>query len=280
MTATASPEAQPAARLARPEGGAIAYQRCHGRSPTVVFLTGLRSDMTGGKALALEALARARGQGFLRFDYRGHGQSSGRFEETVIGDWLDDALLALDRLTEGPLVLVGSSLGGWLMLLAALARRERVKGLVGIAAAADFTEELMWKHFSPDQRARLAAVGVLRLPSQYDEEPMAITGALIEDGRKHLVLCGPIAFAGPVRLIHGLADPDVPFETSFRIAMRLASSDVRADARQGRRAPPLRAPRPLAPMPDRGCPLRPARLSARRPRPRGWQLSRSRNRDI
>ena len=221
-----TPSPRPARRLARPGGGAIAYHRSEGRAPTVVFMTGLRSDMTGGKALALEAHCQKRAQSFVRFDYRGHGESSGRFEECVISDWLEDTLAVLDELTEGPLLLVGSSLGGWLMLRAALLRPTRVLGLVGIAAAADFTEELMWKRLSEEERARLMREGALHRLSPYSSEPMTITRALIEDGRKHLLLASPIAFLGPVRLIHGLSDPDVPFETAFRIAMRLLSSDV------------------------------------------------------
>lgn len=192
----------------------------------VVFLIGLRSDMTGGKALALEMLCRGRGQAYLRFDYRGHGESTGRFEETTISDWLDDALAAVDELTQGPLVLVGSSLGGWLMLLVARTRLERVKGLVGIAPAADFTEDLMWERFSVEQRDRLMRDGILTYESQYSPEPMAITRALIEDGRKHLLLRGPIPFEGPVRLIHGLEDQDVPWQTSLDIQKRLTSTDV------------------------------------------------------
>ena len=226
MTATPLPSSRPARRLARPDGGAIAYHKSEGSAPTVVFLTGLRSDMTGGKALALEAHCQSRGQGFLRFDYRGHGESSGRFEDCVISDWLEDTLAVLDALSVGPLLLVGSSLGGWLMLRAATARPARVKGLVGIAAAADFTEELMWKRLAEDERARLMRDGVVHLLSPYSDEPTTITRALIEDGRKHLLLSAPIAFSGPVRLIHGLADADVPFETSFRIALRLAATDV------------------------------------------------------
>lgn len=216
----------PAERLPRSDGGAIAYHKTLGRSPTVVFLTGLRSDMNGGKALALETLCRERGQAFLRFDYCGHGQSSGRFEDGTITDWRNDALAALDGLTEGPLVLVGSSLGGWIMLLLALARPERVRGLVGIAPAADFTETLMWQGFSPAQRETLLREGVIHLSSQYDPAPTPVTRALIEDGRRHLVLGAPIPFGGPVRLIHGLVDPDVPWQTSMQIADQLASPDV------------------------------------------------------
>jgi len=193
-----------------------------------VFLCGLRSDMNGTKALALADYARRSGRAYLCFDYRGHGRSSGRFEETVLSDWLDDALLAIDRLTTGPLVLVGSSLGGWLMLRATQMRPARVKGLVGIAAAADFTEDLMWQAFSEETRARMVRDGRIEVPSDYGPEPTVITHALIEDGRKHLVLRAPIAFEGPVRLIHGLADKDVPWRTAIEIAHRLASSDVEA----------------------------------------------------
>lgn len=226
MTFADSPSLRPAQRLARREGGAIAYHKTEGRSPTVVFLTGLRSDMTGGKALALEALCRERGQAYLRFDYRGHGESTGRFEETTISDWLDDALVAVDELTKGPVVLVGSSLGGWIMLLVARTRPERIKALVGIAPAADFTETLMWAQLSAEQRERLMHEGILAIESPYSPEPTTITRALIEDGRKHLLLRGPIPFEGPVRLIHGLEDQDVPWQTSLEIQKHLASTDV------------------------------------------------------
>ena len=226
MTATEAAARRPAQRLTRPDGGTIAYHMTAGRSPAVLFLTGLRSDMTGSKALALEAMCRERGQTYLRFDYRGHGQSSGAFVEGTVGDWHDDALEVIDRLIQGPLVLVGSSLGGWLMLLAALARPARIAGLVGIAPAADFTEELMWQRLSPEQRAALLRDGVLHLSSPYGPEPTPITRNLIEEGRHHLLLGGPIPFAGPVRLIHGLADTDVPWQTSQRIAERLTSTDV------------------------------------------------------
>ena len=226
MSVSNSGDNPPLKRLSRPDGGSIAYHKLAGRSPTVMFLTGLRSDMTGGKALALESLCRNRGHAYLRFDYRGHGQSSGRFEETVISDWLEDALAAIDALTDGPLLLVGSSLGGWLMLRLAVARPARIKGLVGIAPAPDFTEDLMWHRFSVEQRAALTRNGVLYLPSEYSPEPTAVTLALIEDGRRHKMLNGPISFDGPVRLIHGLADPDVPWEVSMRTQECLTSRDV------------------------------------------------------
>jgi len=217
--------------LARPDGGAIAYHRTAAREsgrhwPGIVFLGGFMSDMTGGKATALEAFAAARGQAFLRFDYRGHGRSSGRFDEGTIGDWTDDAIFALDRLTEGPQILVGSSMGGWIMLLTALARPAGVAGLVGIAAAPDFTETLMWQAFTPEQRATLECDGVLRQPSDYGEEPYTITRRLLEEGRRHLIMGRPIPLACPVRLIHGTADHDVPWKLSLELMESLETDDV------------------------------------------------------
>jgi pimeloyl-ACP methyl ester carboxylesterase len=212
-------------RLDRGDGVELAWTRHDGRSPTVVFLPGFRSDMNGDKASALAAFCAACGQAMLRFDYSGHGASGGRFEEGTIGGWADDALLMIDRQCSGPLLLVGSSMGGWIALLAALARPDRVTGLIGIAAAPDFTETLMWQAMTCEERATLQRDGVLRVPSQYGE-PYPITRVLIEDGRDHLVLAGPIALDCPVRLLHGQCDPDVPWETSLRIADRLTGSDV------------------------------------------------------
>ena len=184
------------------------------------------SDMSGTKARALERYARARGQAYLRFDYQGHGVSSGRFEDGTIGRWAEDAIAALDGASVGPQILVGSSMGGWIMLLAALARPERVAALVGIAAAPDFTETLIWARMGAAQRAELAERGVLYQPSDYDEQPYAITRALIEEGRNHLLLGGEIPLDCPVRLIHGMADPDVPWRVSRRLAQRLRTADV------------------------------------------------------
>ena len=181
--------------------------------------------MTGDKATALAAFAATRGQAMLRFDYSGHGTSGGAFTEGTTGTWAADALSVIDRLTEGPLLLVGSSMGGWLALLTARARPERVAALVGIAAAPDFTEALMWESMTFEERATLMRDGVLHIPSQYGE-PTPITRALIEDGRRHLLLGSPIAFDGPVRLLHGQADPDVPWEMALRIADALATPDV------------------------------------------------------
>jgi len=197
-----------------------------GRAPTVVFLGGFRSDMTGTKAMALEAWAQKRGQGYLRFDYLGHGQSSGRFEDGTIGRWLDDSLAAIDGLTNGKLVLVGSSMGGWLSLLAARARPDRVAGLVLISAAPDFTERMLLKELSPEDRAILERDGRLERPSQYSPEPSVFTWKLIEEGRQHLLLDKPLILPCPVRLLHGQSDPDVPWEYSLQIAQHLEAPEV------------------------------------------------------
>jgi pimeloyl-ACP methyl ester carboxylesterase len=212
-------------RLDRGDGVELAWARRDGTNPTVVFLPGFRSDMTGDKTTALAAFCAERGQAMLRFDYSGHGISGGRFEDGTIGRWTDDALAVIDRLTDGPLVLVGSSMGGWIALLAALARPDRVAALIGIAAAPDFTETLMWQAMTIEQRATLMRDGVLARPSQYGE-PYPITRALIEDGRTRLLLNAPIALDCPVRLLHGQDDPDVPWEMALRVAERLTSRDV------------------------------------------------------
>jgi pimeloyl-ACP methyl ester carboxylesterase len=212
-------------RLDRGDGTELAWSRLDGAAPTVVFLPGFRSDMKGDKATALAAFCAARGQAMLRFDYSGHGASGGQFEEGTIGIWAQDALTAIDRLTEGKLVLVGSSMGGWLALLTASRRPERIDAIVGVAAAPDFTEKLMWEAMTFEERARVMRDGVMRIPSQYGE-PTPITRALIEDGRKHLLLDGPIMLDCKVRLLHGQADPDVPWEMALRTAERLVSSDV------------------------------------------------------
>jgi pimeloyl-ACP methyl ester carboxylesterase len=212
--------------LARGDGATIAYHFFDGRSPCVVFLGGFMSDMTGTKAMALEAFCRARGQAFLRFDYFAHGASSGDFAAATIGRWRDDALAVLDELTAGPQILVGSSIGGWLMLLAALARPTRIAALVGIAAAPDATEELMWQRLSPAQQAAMRRDGSIHVPSQYDPAGYLLTHRLIEEGRAHCLLGGAIPLACPVRLLHGMADPDVPWQTSLRLAERLTGPDV------------------------------------------------------
>lgn len=225
MPDPAQPEGPPAI-LARADGATIAYHRRAGRLPGVVFLGGFMSDMTGTKARALEAFCAARGQAYLRFDYFGHGASSGSFAAATVGRWKEDVLAVLDALSEGPQVLVGSSLGGWLMLLAALARPERIRALLGIAAAPDATETLMWRRFPAALRETILREGAARLPSPYGAEGYLFTRALIEDGRRHLVMGDAIPLRCPVRLLHGMRDPDVPWRTSLDLAERLASPDI------------------------------------------------------
>lgn len=214
--------------LTRENGTTLAYHRTPesgAGGPGVVFYPGFRSDMQGGKALALEARCRADGRAFLRFDYSGHGASSGDFEAGTIGEWAGDAIDALDRLTDGPQVLVGSSMGGWIMLLTALTRPDRVAGMVGIAPAPDFTETV-WAEATAEQRQALERDGVWYEPSDYSDEPTPFTMKLIEDGRSHLLLDKPISLDCPVRIIHGMRDPDVPWELSLRLAGQLTSNDV------------------------------------------------------
>src|SRR5262245_42125719 len=201
---------RPPETLARPGGATIAYRRLRGRAPGIVFLGGFRSQMTGLKALFPEDYCRRTGRAYLRFDYFGHGASSGDPIHGTIGHWLADATAVLDALTEGLQILVGSSMGGWIMVLAALARTERVHALVGIAAAPDFTADLLWPRLEPAQRAELMANGSTTLPSDYDPAGYIIGRALTEDGKRHLVLRGTIAIDCPVRLLHGLCDISVP----------------------------------------------------------------------
>ena len=210
-----------------PEGRRIAFRRAAAPAGgvTFVWLCGFKSDMSGGNALAVEAWAREAGHGTLLFDYSGHGQSGGAFEEGTISAWRADALAAIDAQTEGPLVLVGSSMGGWMALLAATARPERVRGLVLIAPAPDFTEKLMWPEFSPEQQAEILDQGFTLRPSDYGA-PYPITRALIEDGRRWSILDTPIAFDGPVRILQGMQDPDVPWGHALALAASLTSPDV------------------------------------------------------
>jgi pimeloyl-ACP methyl ester carboxylesterase len=200
----------------------LAFVHAPGAAPTVLFLAGFRSDMTGGKALHLERHCARAGRAYLRFDYRGHGASGGCFEEGCVGEWCEDALAVLDLVAEGPVVLVGSSMGGWIMLLAALRRPERVRGLVGIAPAPDFTHDLILPGLTLAQRLTLECHGVLLLPSAYGE-PTPITRHLLEDGERHLLLRGPIPIRCPVHLLHGQRDPDVPWRTSLRLAAAVES---------------------------------------------------------
>jgi pimeloyl-ACP methyl ester carboxylesterase len=207
-------------------GRRLAYRRVPGKRPGVLFCGGYTSDMTGTKARALEAFCRAQGRAFTRFDYAGHGASPGDFAAGTIGAWAEDALAIVDRATEGPLLVVGSSMGGWIMLFVALARPERVAGLIGVAAAPDFTEDLLLARATPQQRHALAAQGYWMQPSAYGGDPYPVTRRLIEEARQHLLLRDPIPITCPVHLLHGQRDPDVPWPTALRLAERLASDDV------------------------------------------------------
>ena len=204
----------------------IACKRSDGNGPEVMFCGGFRSNMAGSKALALEAHCAARGRAFTRFDYRGHGESDGAFADATIGDWLEDTLAVLDRVAMGPVILVGSSMGAWIALLAALARPDRVKGMVLVAPAIDFTETLIWERLPAADRAILERDGVWLRESEYVEEPDRITLRLIEEGRDHLLFGSPIPFAGPVRILHGMADDTVPWQFATRTAESLIGADV------------------------------------------------------
>ena len=203
----------------------LAYRLREGRGPTILFLPGYMSDMEGSKAAALDAWAERAGRAFLRFDYGGCGLSAGDFAEQSLAHWRDDVLAMIDHVAPpGPVVLVGSSMGGWLMLLAALARPERVKALVGIAAAPDFTS---WG-FTDEQKRIIRDEGKLAEPSPYGEAPYVTTRTFWESGETLKLLDGKVPFKGPVRLLHGLADDDVPWRISVETAERLRSADVQA----------------------------------------------------
>lgn len=207
--------------LLREDGERIAYVRHDGARPGIVWLGGFHSAMTGTKAMALDGWAREQGRACLRFDYFGHGASSGDFRAGTVGRWLGDTLAVLDRLTEGPQLLVGSSMGAWLALLAAQARPERVAGLLLLAPAVDFTQALLWNSLDEGARRQIRQTGVWLRPSPYDPAPYPITRALIEDGRKHLLLDKKIAFDRPVRIVQGMADPDVPWAHAMALLDRL-----------------------------------------------------------
>ena len=207
-------------------GRRLAYHRTAGSGPGVLFLGGFKSDMDGTKALWLEGWAQARGRAFLRFDYSGHGQSSQAFTDGCIGDWTADARAAVEALTEGPQILVGSSMGGWIALLLARACPGRVAGLVTVAAAPDFTEDAMWAGFSEAERQQIMSHGQIALPSEYGE-PYIITRRLIEDGRDHLVLRTPLDLPCPVRFLQGTADRDVDRSVALRLLDTATGPDMR-----------------------------------------------------
>ncbi len=212
--------------LPRPDGEKLAWRKVEGAGPTVVWLGGFKSDMTGTKAEALAEWAQARGRAYVRFDYLGHGASSGDFAAGTITRWRDDALAVLEELTAGDLVLVGSSMGGWIACLAAMAAPERIKGMVLIAPAPDFTEKLMGPEIPPEGRAALAADGVWLRPSEYGD-PYPITRALLEDGARWSILGGEaIPIEAPVRILQGGDDPDVPWRHALELANTLKGDDV------------------------------------------------------
>ena len=212
--------------LTRDDGARLAWKRVEGRGPTVVWLGGFKSDMAGTKAQALADWARASGRAYLRFDYFGHGISDGEFREGTISRWRADALAVLDHLVEGPVVLVGSSMGGWLACLVAMAAPARIAALVLVAPAADFTEKLMRPGLPPDGRAALARDGVWLRPSPYGEEPYPITRALLEDGARWSILDSEVPIEAPVRILQGGEDPDVPWRHALEMAQAIKGRDV------------------------------------------------------
>ena len=211
--------------LTTDSGRRIAYAQSKGIGPGVVFLGGFMSDMTGTKALHLEAWCKAEGRGFLRFDYSGHGASSEAFTDGCIGDWAEDAQSAICELTEGAQILVGSSMGGWISLLMAKRIPERIAGLVTIAAAPDFTEDGFWANFNADTRKFLTQEGLVNIPSDYGD-PYPITKRLIEDGRLHLVLRSPLNLPFPTRFLQGDEDEEVSVELAQRLFALAAGDDI------------------------------------------------------
>ena len=212
---------------------AIAVRQRDGAMPGLFWLSGYKSDMKGTKAEALAHWAELQGRLCVRFDYSGHGESEGKFTDGTIGHWLADSLAVFDACCRGPQILIGSSMGGWLALLLVRALKQRgkdgpasVAGLVLIAPAIDFTEELMWKRFTPEIKRSLAEKGVWERPSEYSPEPYLITRNLIEEGRNHLLLGGMIETGCPVRILQGVQDPDVPWQHAQALVARLASDDV------------------------------------------------------
>ncbi len=211
--------------LVTPQGRRLAYHLTDGQGPAVVFLGGFKSDMQGTKAVYLEDWAKRQGRAFLRFDYSGHGESDGAFTDGAIGDWFEDACAALGLLA-GKVILVGSSMGGWISLLVSRAMPERVAGLVTIAAAPDFTEDSMWGGFDEAQKTALAKDGQVALPSDYGE-PYIITQRLIEEGRTRLVLRDPLPLPFPTRFLQGTADADVDMSVALRLLEHAEGADMR-----------------------------------------------------
>lgn len=231
---TASPDDAPAfiELGAGPSARRIAVRRRAGKGPGLVWLGGFKSDMQGTKALALDEWAKDHGRACVRFDYSGHGESSGDFGDGTIGRWLEESVAVFEQFCEGPQVLIGSSMGGWIALLLAREIRKRsgkasLAGLVLIAPAPDFTEELMWKNFPPAVKQEIETKGMWLRPSEYgDGSPYPITKNLIEEGRNHLLLGSAIDVGCPVRILQGAQDPDVPWQHAFALTHRLPADDV------------------------------------------------------
>ena len=213
--------------MTTPEGRRIAFHQTAGLGPGVVFLGGYKSDMTGTKALHLQDWAERTGRAFLRFDYSGHGQSEGTFDDLGITEWFADACAVIAAQTTGPQVLVGSSMGGWIALLVARAMPDRVAGLIGVAAAPDFTQDLMWDGYSASEQAALTATGWHEEPSEYSDAPNRISVRFLEDGARNLVLRTPLDLPFPVRLLQGSADRDVPPVVAQRLFDHVTSADLR-----------------------------------------------------
>ena len=219
-----------------PQARRIAVRPRAGEPPGLLWLGGFKSDMQGSKAVALDAWAGTQGRACVRFDYSGHGESDGAFRDGTIGRWLEESVATFDRYCAGPTIAIGSSMGGWLALLLARALRMRAQrgeagtgslaGLVLIAPAVDFTEELMWKKFPAAVQRTIEKEGAWLRPSAYGDEPYPITRALIEDGRNHLLLGGMIETGCPIRILQGVQDPDVPWQHAADLVSRLASDDV------------------------------------------------------
>lgn len=213
--------------LTTPQTRHIAYHKTQGRAPGVVFLGGFRSDMEGAKALHLQSWAEAAGRAFLRFDYSGHGRSHGDFAKGAISDWREDAAAVVQTLTDGPQILVGSSMGGWIALLLARDMGAHVAAVVGIAAAPDFTNRMWEQAFTDQDRAALLAVGRVLAPSAYADDPYVITRRLIEDGRQNLLFDRDLVLPMPVRLLQGTADVDVPPEVALTLLNHCQCADLR-----------------------------------------------------
>jgi len=216
-----------------PSGRQLAYHLVAGKKPGVVFFGGFKSDMNGSKATFLQAWAEMHGHSFLRFDYSGHGESSGEFTEGCIGAWAQDAIEIVQALTKGPQIIVGSSMGGWIALLMARAMPELFHGFIGVAAAPDFTEDSMWAGFDEAQRGALLSDGHIELASEYEDSPYIITRRLIEDGRRQLVLRSPLSLPFPVRLLHGTEDASVDLSVPLHLLKHASGPDIRLTLAKG-----------------------------------------------